>query len=493
MSSRGTGIVSTNHRIEWVRSELYPELSLTDLRAIRLDSFAQIAFSHRYPHKTVPNAIRVPRDVLRFFCCEDKPTVKKIRALMLEEVGGYSSEEHIAIPYRVKDEFKERYRNAVSNYKPTISEPVLINVPKKQTPHPFNSQVPVDLFSMDSQWQEFQKWIGYVKGETKTKPKALRREVDPIRVQERRRYWKGNFVEGSDDWHNCPIETSPGTRTADRLTVYKAYLDTMIDIAQNNGGSIPMTYGKHECGRFFAIGYPNLQSCPKLLTKIALSGQYEYDIRSCNQTIHLDYAQRNGLAHEAIAQLVFNKDPALEMIARDTKIDQANIKTILLALSNLAELKEPEIVIKVLWKLGHKLGGVVPIQKLPFDIAKVIWEECRCAHYNEFANKYTALYENDFVRQYLLEERAVAHHAQDNVPGFGSKSKPTLASAMSFFNMEIEANALQAMYRSMPSAKVANHDAVFCSDREDIERAEAEMLHATGINFWLKESLIMPS
>ena len=130
---------------------------------------------------------------------------------------------------------------------------------------------------------------------------------------------------------------------------------------------------------------------------------------------------------------------------------------------------------------------------MPAAIAREVWKDCQCADRNKFAAKYTKLYENEFVQTYCREAKAIAEHMNENVPDFGLKSKGTLASAMSYYNMGIETEAMQAMYKAMPSATVPIHDAVLCSKEENFKGVEEELRLATGIDFELEVDRHFPS
>ena len=478
----------SNHRIEWVKESLFPELQLTPRAANRLHSFAYSAVAAHYPHKTMPNTIMAPWDIRLLACCNDRPRTKKLTELMFHKVSEGNSEKHIAAAYRLTDEFEtNRYLNSVLNYEPTLSELISIDSPQATVTHPFQTMVPVDVQHMRECRKVLNRYIRYYKGQTKNKPKQLRVEADSIYKTEKRKMWAGMLTEGSDEWKLCSEKRSPKQRTVTKLGMRYDYLGNLLDIAINNGGHIPMSYrnGKRS-PRFYATTAFNLQSCPKLVRSSSLAGCVEYDITSCNQTILLDYARCNNLGQLALHMLVTEKASTISTLASDTGISIGNLKSILLAICNAAKLVNPKIATGILDKKLHQHKTVEECH-LVHDIAKIVWRGCN-NNRNTFADRYTALSESVLVQEYVAEINEIAEHMLENIPAFLDRGNGKLSSALANYTQSIEVKALCEMYKAFPTAMVPIHDAVICAEPGDIELAQYRMEAMTGIKFRLKET-----
>ena len=452
--------------------------------------FAHAAFAERYPHKTVANAIIAPNRVRLTACCNNKTRNKELAQFMLRKVSNPNPEKNISTGYQLTDEFESRYIGGVLNYEPTLSQLISTDNPQSTIAHPFRSMVPVDLQSMRNTRNELTKYVKYYKGTTKTKPKHLRNETDVIYAAEKFKHWAGKFPEGSEDRELCPEKRSPKQRTVNKLVTLHDYLGNLIEIAINNDGHVPMHYrhNKHS-PRFYATSAFNVQSCPTTIRSSCFSGCTEYDITSCNQTILLDYARRNNLLCEALAELVISKQAILKVVVIDTQISIDNLKLIFLAICNNAKLVKPKIAIGILWKKLYQYSAVEACH-LIHDIAKIIWCDCRSANRYSFAEKYTTLYEHPFVRAYVSEVDAIAKHMQHDIPGFMDHGKGTLSSALANYTQRIEVMALIEMYKAFSTALVPIHDAVICTEPGDIELAQHRMQSVTGVKFRLRKTLL---
>ena len=416
-------------------------------------------------------------------CCNDRPRTHKLTELMFDKVSKGNPEKHIAAAYRLTDEFETRYLDSVLSYEPELSDLVFTDNPQAAVAHPFRTMIPVDIQHMRDCRSVLNRHIRYYKGQTNNKPKQLRGEVDSIYKTETLKIWAG-----SDEWDSCTERLSPKQRTVNKLITRYDYFGTLLDIAMNNGGYIPMHYrnGKHS-PRFYATTAFNLQSCPKLVRSGSLPGCIEYDIISTNQTILLDYARRNKLGQlVALHMLVTEKEQTLSTRASETRISIKNLKSILLAICNGAELVEPHIAIGILYKKLHQHKTVEECH-LVHDIAKIVWRNCK-NNRHIFADKYTALCESPFIREYVAEIDEIAQHMQDNIPGFLKLGKGKLASALANYTQSIETTALCEMYIAFPTAMVPIHDAVICTEPGDIELAQHRMEAVTGVKFMLKET-----
>ena len=404
---------------------------------------------------------------------------------MFHKVCEGNPEKHIAAAFRLTEEFENRYLNSVLSYEPEQSELISTGNPQATVAHPFCTMIPVDIQHMRDCRCVLKRHIRYYKGQTKNKPKQLKDEADSIYKAEKLKVWAGMFREGSDYWESCPVKLSPKQRTVNKLGTRYDYLGNLLDIAVNNGGYIPMNYrnGKHS-PRFYATTAFNLQSCPRLVRSGSLPGCIEYDVISTNQTILLDYAQRNNLGQIALHMLVTQKEQTLSIRAKETGISTKNLKSILLAICNGAKLVESEIAIGILNRKLHQHKTVEECH-LVHDIAKIVWRNCKNNCYI-FDNKYTALCNNLFVQEYVAEIDEIAEHMQDNIPGFLDLGNGKPASAMANYTQSIEMKALCEMYKTFPTALVPIHDAVICAEPGDIEQAQHRMEAVTGVKFRLK-------
>ena len=465
----------TPARAEFVKA-LFPDLKITNKAALRLDRMLENILFQPIAHRTHPKSIFVPWKQFRFACCGNPKLEREVKARVLVKAPGYMSAWGVGDAYLINEGFYQKHIAAFSSYTPTASSG--IQAPYEPTKHPFCPMVPVNLPYMRSAADELKLWQKYLSAETKSKPKGLGSIVDPIRKAEKLKIWSGKFGVGTSDYELCPLKTSPQQRSLLKIERLHASLVTMIDLAVNNNGCIPMSYRQTDtCPRWYSVGgLRSLQSCPKLLRKICLHGCVEYDIESTNQTIALHYALTHNLPHVAIRYLVEHKREFYTMLLKSTGLPPNLLKKILLALGNSAKLIPPKQALQRIGKLRID-HDVVHGSNIRNAIAGIVWDESRF-NVKVFMNRYGALYGDSNVQAYAKEMRLVQAHLK----------KSGISETLNGYAFEVEVPAMLAMYNAMPSALLSTFDAVVCAQPEDYQRAEATMLDATGIPFRLSKT-----
>ena len=479
-------IIPTKNRAELIKN-LFPEVEkMTDKAAVKFDAALESWMLNPIPHYRVPNAIHIPRDVIRAQCSHDKALVKAVNKNVFDKVGFHNT--GISAPRRIKTEFAERYFEFQKEYTPRRSTKITTRY-SQPTEHPFAILAPVNVNVMITMESELLKWIDYVGGKTKSKPKRLRLEIDSICESERRKLWCGNYPKHSTQWKNCPLKTSSLERIIANLQNTYLELKSLRDVAVNNSGCIPMDYVLHPCGRHYAVGGRNLQSCSKLVRSICLNGFMEYDIRSTNQTIALHHAITHDLPRETVMALVADKDSTLSQISTDTGTTPDTIKTCLLIIANFGVIKNPDVLLKHFWSVYFKNNdGTVRENQLFSSIARAVLQTCRSPL--EFRAKYLAMFGSSFIQEYHNEMQTIGRSILSTLGNYQTKGKKD-SQALSFYNMRIEAQAMKAMYAALPTARVSIFDAVVSEEATDsIHSLEQQIQVATGINFQLKQTLI---
>ena len=461
-------------RVAFVQS-LFPDLKISSKAAPRLDTLIEYMVLRPIPHKTLPTAIFVRWKWIRHACCGNQSLEKKIKAHLLVRAPGYQREWYVGDAYHVNSEFRANYMAAIRTYEPARGSG--IQVQQELSEHPFCPMVPVNIPHMQWARGELEKWLKYLDGDTKTKPKELRTIIDPIRKKEGRKVWAGEFAEGTDNHELCPLKTSPKERSHAKVEELMAGVVIMIDIAINNDGCIPMNYRQSKnCPRWYSTGgMRSLQSCTKALRIICMHGCIEYDIVSTNQTIAMDYAIANNLPHDELRCLIEHKQKCYSKLHKATKLPLDTVKTILLALGNSAPLVAPEHARKLMWKLRFKHEALQSFQ-IPNAVLGAIWDESRY-RVADCLMRYNALQNNSFIQGYVAEMAAIEQHLKQS-----GKSKSLFGYAY-----QVEVAAMTAMYQAMPSALISTFDAVVCANAEDCQLAETAMYDATGVPFKLKE------
>ena len=482
-------IIATKNRAKLIKS-LFPEVEkMTDKAAVKLDAALESWIVNPIPHNKVPGAIHVPRDVIRDQCSHNKGLVKAVNKHVLDKVGFHNT--GVSAPRGIKAEFAARYFEFQRGYTPRRSTKIYTRCSQPSS-HPFTILAPVNVNVMTTMESELLKWIDYLSDKTKSKPKRLRHEIDSIRETERRKLWYGNYPEHSTQWKNCPLKTSSAERVIAYLQNAYIELKSLRDIAVNNSGCIPMDYVLYPCGRHYAVGGRNLQSCSKLVRNICLYGFVEYDIRSTNQTIALYHAIAYDLPLEAVKALVEHKDSTLDQISADTGTTPDTIKTCLLIIANFGTIKNPDVLLKHFWSVYFKNNdGTVRENQLFNSVARAVLQTCRSP--TEFREKYLALFDSPFIQAYHNEMLTIGRSILSTLDTDQTQGKKD-SQALSYYNMGIEGQAMMALYAALPTARVSIFDAVVSEEAADSTHSlEQQIQNATGISFQLKETLIRVS
>ena len=97
-------------------------------------------------------------------------------------------------------------------------------------------------------------------------------------------------------------------------------------------GSMPSRYTEYESGRLYPYTYPHLQTTPRELKRVALSGCWEYDFSNCHFSLFIQMTERLGYQADHIRDYIDRKAEVRKLIAHDTGLTIEQVKESLLAL-----------------------------------------------------------------------------------------------------------------------------------------------------------------
>lgn len=278
-----------------------------------------------------------------------------------------------------------------------------------------------------------------------------------------------------DEWREGRAPVSmfsyiPTLEVIERLTDTTSQIIRMAKTDVAGNGYVLHRYVQSKSGRLYAKGI-NLQTAPKLIKEVALTGLWEYDFANCHYAILSQMAARFGYECKAIAHYLANKNVTRVAIAKEADITVDNAKICLLAIMYGARASE--------W---HE--SAIP-KAIGVDGARRLY---KIEQFNAIKRDIHG------ARQMILDKwPRTANGRLTNAFGKAISHKVKAEKRLAHLIQGVEAKALKASIDLYPDAIVLlQHDGFASSSRLDRDAIEAAVLEATDYRLELEEERIQP-